>query len=301
MELHKDVTLFIKQIQEIAKEENLAPALIEKDYFVTMLLSALSQKLPTMIFKGGTSLSKCYRVIKRFSEDIDITVEHIGRLTQGQYKKIKQAVVDCSNECGFEILNLNDTRSRRDFNQYKIDYPSEFILTGLKQFIFVETSLSVHSFPTESKPLKSIIQEYLEERGLQYIAERYGLREFSVRTQKLDRTLIDKLFALGDYYLIGKETGHSRHLYDIYKLLPFVTIDDAFKALVTEVREARKVSPYCRSAQSGIDTQKLLCEIADKDAYKKDYEKTLAALLYETVPYDEAKKALLEIISRNIF
>jgi hypothetical protein len=301
MKLHDDLTLFVKQIKEAAKEKNVEPALIEKDYFVTLFLKELSNNLPTMIFKGGTSLSKCYHAINRFSEDIDVTVERENNLTQGQHKEIKQAVVSSANSLGLNVLNLDNTRSRRDFNQYKISYPAEFTVNGLKQFLFIETALSVHSFPTEIKPLKSIIQEHLENCGLQNVSEQYELREFFVRTQKLDRTLIDKVFALGDYYLTSKETGHSRHIYDIYKLLPLVVIDDAFKGLVREVREARKISSYCHSAQDGIDAQSLLIEIIEKDVYKKDYEKNLASLLYESVPYDEAKKALLTIIQNNIF
>ncbi|MCL2630641.1 MAG: nucleotidyl transferase AbiEii/AbiGii toxin family protein, partial [Firmicutes bacterium] len=254
MELHKDKETFNNLIEELSTKTGIPSAIIEKDYFVTMFLETLSKKLPGMIFKGGTSLSKCYRVIERFSEDIDITVDHSETLTQGQYKKIKQAVVDSAAELGFEITNLDDTRSRRDFNEYIIDYSAIFTLEGIKQFLLAETTLSVRSFPTELKPVKSIIQEHLESAGLQAIAEKYGLREFSVRVQKLDRTLIDKLFALGDYYLVEKEFGYSRHIYDIYKLLPLVTIDDAFKSLVREVREARKISQYCRSAQDGVDT-----------------------------------------------
>ena len=301
MNLHKDEKAFIKVISDIQEKTSFAPAIIEKDYYVTMFLQKLAQKLPTMIFKGGTSLSKCYHIIKRFSEDIDITVDRTENLTQSQYKKIKSAVVDSANELGLNILNLDETRSRRDFNQYKIDYPAVFTLAGLKQFVFVETSVSVRSFPAETRPLKSIIQEHLEEHNLQNIAAQYGLREFSVRTQNLDRTLIDKLFALGDYYLAGTEIGHSRHVYDIFKLFSVAVIDNAFKALVKEVREARRVSQYCRSAQDSVDMQKLLEEIIVKDVYKKDYEETKTIFMYENVSYDEAKQALTEIIKKNIF
>ena len=301
MNLHKDTKSFEKVISDINQTLNIAHGLIEKDYFVTMFLERLTKKLPTMIFKGGTSLSKCYHVIKRFSEDIDITVERTQKLTQGQYRKIKQAIVDSASELELEILNLENTRSRQDFNQYKIDYPTMFERIGIKQYLFAETSVSVRSFPTEMKAIKSIIQEFLEERGQHDVAEQFGLHEFLVRTQKLDRTLIDKLFALGDYYLVNKTPKHSRHVYDIYKLLPIVAIDDAFRALVKEVREARKVSNICRSAHDGADMQKLLEEIVEKDAYKNDYVEMESILMYEPVPYSEAKKALIKIINKNIF
>ncbi len=54
---------------------NVAPALIEKDYYVTLILKCLNQEIPGLLFKGGTSLSKCYKLIDRFSEDIDLTLD----------------------------------------------------------------------------------------------------------------------------------------------------------------------------------------------------------------------------------
>lgn len=301
MNLHNDKATFERIISDIHAQTGISPAIIEKDYYVTMFLEVLAKRLPTMIFKGGTSLSKCYHIIKRFSEDIDITVDNTENLTQGQYRKIKQAVVDSVAELKFEIVNIEEIRSRRDFNQYIIDYPAIFSLVGLKQFLFIETAVSVRSFPTESKPIKSIIQEKLEEQGKQNFAAKYDLREFFVCTQKLDRTLIDKIFAIADYYLLGKEVGHSRHLYDIHKLLPAVSIDDDFKELVKEVRVARKVSSYCRSAQDGVNTTLILNEIIEKNIYQKDYEETLVLFLRENVPYSEAIKTLRVIIDKDIF
>lgn len=87
-----------------------------------MLLRLLAQKMPYIVFKGGTSLSKCHKVIRRFSEDIDITIDTM--LSQGQKKKIKQAIVDSSEKLGMMIENLDETRSRRDYNRYVIAYDS---------------------------------------------------------------------------------------------------------------------------------------------------------------------------------
>lgn len=48
---------------------------LDKDYYVTMILRELSERQNFIVFKGGTSLSKCHKAIKRFSEDIDITID----------------------------------------------------------------------------------------------------------------------------------------------------------------------------------------------------------------------------------
>lgn len=133
---------------------------IEKDYYVTMLLRLLAQKMPYIVFKGGTSLSKCHKVIRRFSEDIDITIDTL--LSQGQKKKIKQAIVDSAQELGMTIENLDETRSRRDYNRYVIAYDSVIPMASdaLKAAVLLETSYTAVSFPTVLLPVHILTGEW---------------------------------------------------------------------------------------------------------------------------------------------
>ena len=80
MYLHKEnKELFRDIISIVSERKNVTTDIVEKDYYVTRILYLLSQKEIEIIFKGGTSLSKAYGVIDRFSEDIDITFkEHLG-------------------------------------------------------------------------------------------------------------------------------------------------------------------------------------------------------------------------------
>ena len=79
MYLHKDREMFKDIIEQTAEQIGKVPVVIEKDYYVTLILKLLAEQLDQCVFKGGTSLSKGFRVINRFSEDIDITFkEHIG-------------------------------------------------------------------------------------------------------------------------------------------------------------------------------------------------------------------------------
>jgi len=72
MNLHEDKDVFEQYITATADYMGLANTdIVEKDYFVTYFLMNIAAKQPDVIFKGGTSLSKCYRIISRFSEDID--------------------------------------------------------------------------------------------------------------------------------------------------------------------------------------------------------------------------------------
>lgn len=91
MRLHLDKELFREVIGATAAGLGLPVPIVEKDYYVTMILHQLSEKAPECVFKGGTSLSKCYHVIDRFSEDIAIAFP--DTLTQGQRKRLKNETI----------------------------------------------------------------------------------------------------------------------------------------------------------------------------------------------------------------
>lgn len=81
--------------------------------------------------------------------------------------------------------------------------------------------------------------------------------------QSLNRTYIDKIFALCDYYIQKRSKRCSRHLYDIYKLTPFMKYNDEFRDLYDEVREHRAKMKICPSAQPGVDVGKLITSFCD--------------------------------------
>ena len=80
MYLHKDDKELLRDIiVTVSERTGIDESIVEKDYYVTMILKELVQRNPNVVFKGGTSLSKAYHAIDRFSEDIDITFEeHLG-------------------------------------------------------------------------------------------------------------------------------------------------------------------------------------------------------------------------------
>lgn len=83
-ELFRDAILLTSQKLEVSED------IVEKDYYVTLILKKLSSIEYPVVFKGGTSLSKAFQVIDRFSEDIDITfTEHLG---EARRKKLKYSI-----------------------------------------------------------------------------------------------------------------------------------------------------------------------------------------------------------------
>lgn len=199
------------------------------------------------------------------------------------------------------MKNLGETRSRRDFNKYLIDYPSDKNEDSIKNNIIVETAVFQASFPTEKRLAASMIYDYLREQDRLDSVERYGLQPFEVTVQTLERTFIDKVFAICDYYESGNVLRNSRHVYDLFKLYPFVKFDDTFAALVQQVRVVRQVSDRCISAQPGYCVDDTLRSIGRTRFYEDDYRRVTSMLLTEEVGYREAASVLLAIVQTGAF
>ena len=167
--------------------------------------------------------------------------------------------------------------------------------------VILETSYAETSFPNVVMPVYSYIGNVLRTEDPEAF-ETFGLHPFEMKVQAIDRTMIDKVFAICDYQLAGDVKRHSRHLYDIYKILPLVRIDANFRELVRKVRILRaKNVNICHSAQPGVDVPKILKGLVENDVYKADYERVTIRILKERIDYDEIIQAILKIIDSGMF
>ena len=233
-ELFRDAILLASQKLEVSE------VIVEKDYYVTMILKKLSAIEYPVVFKGGTSLSKAFHVIDRFSEDIDITfTEHLG---EARGKKLKYNILQpIADELGLVIRNFDFVESDKNLNHYDYYYESvvgDRVINAIPPYVKLETSLMSYGFPTEEKELGNYILDALG-NDEQELIKTFALGPFPMRVQSLNRTLIDKVFAVCDYYMQGKAHRNARHLYDIYKLSEHIIIDDDFLKLVEEIRNHR--------------------------------------------------------------
>lgn len=299
--LHNDKELFEQVVLRVSEDTGIEASIIEKDYYVTLFLKKIVEIQPNVIFKGGTSISKCYKLIKRFSEDIDLNIETEGKPTEGQKKNLKRNILSVIEEFGFNLDNLDDIRSRRDYNKYIIDYPTNFTSVFLKEHLIVETVVYIKAYPYKKMFATSIIYDYLYGNSYLDLISEYGLEPFEVNVQVAERTFIDKLYALGDYYLSGAIEEHSRHIYDLYKLSEIVLMDDDLRLLAKDVYEERVSHGQCRSAKPGVNMNGLLQEIVDKKIYESDYENVTSKMLFEDVSYETAITALQKVIEYRLF
>ena len=297
---HENKEEFINAVNLASKRFGILPIIAEKDYYVTMILRVLSERLDFIVFKGGTSLSKCYKAIKRFSEDIDLTSDK--KLSQGQMRKLKDAIKSTADEIGLKIPNIDETRSRRNYNQYVMGYESSVpaLIRTVQNSVLLETSFAEISFPTVVLPVRSYIGDMMMEEAPEELSH-YLLEPFDMKVQGLDRTLTDKVFAVCDYYMQNKVKNHSRHLYDIYKLLPIVPLTEEYRHLIHEVRIERTKNDICPSAKQGVRISEILNSLIKNEAYRNDYESVTSRILEEEVSYEMTVDALRNIIESGIF
>lgn len=132
MKLHLDKKLFRQAIQFTSDQLEIPAIYIEKDYWVTYTLNAIynDEVGKDTIFKGDTALSKCYGIIDRFSEDIDLVVlRHDGesnhKLTK-KIKKISEVVKTVLPE--IEIAGLTHKRgmNRKTVHSYTKEFKGDY-------------------------------------------------------------------------------------------------------------------------------------------------------------------------------
>lgn len=294
MNLHDSKAIFHYYVEATAAHMGINDeAIVEKDYFVTLFIHRLAYIRSDIIFKGGTSLAKCYKLINRFSEDIDLDIHTASdKPTESQRRALKADILSVARELALPHINPEQVGSRKEFNKYIFDYSPSFGHHGLNQYLIVETATQIKSFPTERMNASSFIHDFMLEKNLHEEVEKYEMQPFYLQTQSAQRTFIDKLFALADYYMSSQSVGHSRHLYDIYKIFPIIKFDDAFHILFEEVREARKHHKTCLSAKDDVSLTNVLNTLLVEDFFKSDYNRITESLLFEQLYYNETADVL---------
>lgn len=271
--------------------------MVEKDVIQSMFLSELSKLELPFVFKGGTSLSKAYQLIDRFSEDIDLSVSR--HITNGEHKKAKQQILEIADSLGLTLDNPEDIRSRRDYNKYLFSYDSLFRSESMS--LMIETSFFQSVYPIEQIPIHNYISDYCQSHGITIPLPLDELN-FSMAVQSLNRTFIDKTYAVCDYWVQGVTERDSRHLYDLAQLCSHVPLNSDLHSLAVSVRKDRMFSINNPAAQPEYNIQQILSELITTDYFKKDYETVTSRLLNEPVSYEESlENGIQKILDSKVF
>lgn len=267
----------------------------EKDYYAISLLRRVTSINNNIVFKGGTCLSKCYHVIERFSEDIDVSVIE-DHLTQGQRRFLVHENIEKSiSEIGLTLSNPDSIRSKRVFNRFICKYDTLIDASDTFANVLFELAMQSPCFPYEEKTCQTFIGKYLDDTNNNDLTIKYGLESFQVKTQKLERTFVDKVYALCDYQISKKLERNSRHLYDLHKILPFIKLDENLITLFNEVRKYRITNETCYSVQGNNKLHILFNNLIKEETFKNDFNKVTSPLLYDNTTYSEINNSLLTI------
>lgn len=317
----------------IAKEKNITVGAVEKDWWVTAILKVLFSLSPAkyMFFKGGTSLSKGWNLIDRFSEDIDIALyrdfylNELGKDcakagTNNQVKNLRIANRDYIlgdfaeelktklKESGLGECEVVPITTKKDGSP--IDHDSDPVIieiyypvsvssdTYVRPVVKVEISCLSMREPYEVKRISSLVGEAFPEVDDESVAD--------IPTITPTRTFLEKAFLLNEEYQrrAPRTERMSRHLYDLERLMdtPFASLALEDMPLYHEIIEHRRRFYHVGGVDYELNRPATISfcptgEILDK--MRADYEAMMSTMIYgNKLPFDTLIARLSALQSR---
>ncbi|HAE69029.1 MAG TPA: nucleotidyl transferase AbiEii/AbiGii toxin family protein, partial [Sphingobacterium sp.] len=281
------------------------PSVAEKDWWVVRTLEIVFETSAAehLVFKGGTSLSKSWNLIHRFSEDIDLAIDRKflgfgGLLSKNKRTQLRKAAYKYTSEqfylelqdrfsvYGFKNLEFNLVEaedSDQDPRIIEIYYPNV-----IKSLGYVQPRIQIEI------GCRSLIEPYTLQPVTSFLDDLYADRDFSapavvIPTVNPERTLLEKLFLLHEEFHKPLEKIRvdrlSRHLYDVYQLsrskyLSAIDDCDLYKTIVEHRFNFTKVG--------GVDYNQLSPKMLDfmpvngvLEAWERDYKKMREEMIYQ--------------------
>ncbi len=303
----------------IATDKGMTPFAVEKDWWVSRTLHIIFQMdiAKHLVFKGGTSLSKAWKLINRFSEDIDLAIDkeffkgYKGNISRTQINKLRKEAgvyttgtffaelqkefrVKGFNELAFKIIDSGesdqDPRIIEIYYQNVVPQPTEYVLPRVQ----IEISCRSLREPFTVQNFGSLVDESYSDRD-------FAEPLFEVPTVNPERTFLEKLFLLHEEFHRQAEKMRvnrlSRHLYDIYHLTEAGIAEKAIgdKELYETIVAHRYKFSRIGDVDYNIHNPKTLnpIPIEEKmDEWKADYSK-----MKEDMIYEENKPSFEELIN----
>ena len=292
----------------IAAENGMTPFAVEKDWWVSRTLEIIFQMsiAKHLVFKGGTSLSKAWKLINRFSEDIDLAIDkaffkgYSGEISKSKISKLRKEAGNYTtgtffeelqeefkakgfNDLDFIVIDAED--SDQDPRVIEIYYPnsiksqSEYVLPRVQ----IEVSCRSLREPFTVKSFGGLVDEV-------YADKDFAEPLFDVPTVNPERTCLEKLFLLHEEFHRPAEKMRvdrlSRHLYDIYHLTKAGIAEKAIndKELYETIVAHRYKFSRVGEVDYNLHSPKTLnpIPVADKmEEWKSDYAKMKEDMIYE--------------------
>ncbi|CAN5360182.1 nucleotidyl transferase AbiEii/AbiGii toxin family protein [soil metagenome] len=300
MRLHENTKLFSDTIRAASQNFGIKQEFIEKDYWITIVLSRLAKSdyFDKSVFKGGTSLSKGFNLIDRFSEDVDIALIDDKLKTGNEIKtiirNIEKGITQDLREIEMSGVTSKGSRFRKSVFEY---IPTD--KNNRNNKLIVEVNSFANPFPFQELPIKSFVFDFLiQTENAKYITE-YNLQPFKLNVLNKVQTLMEKLASLIRFSFseIPAESisGKIRHFYDLFFLMQnsecaeFYT-SDTFKTGFDEILQHDRVQfdePLGWQNKSVAESPLVNNFEAIWKILKIKYQSELSALAYRPIPDEE--------------
>ncbi|MGE3680642.1 MAG: nucleotidyl transferase AbiEii/AbiGii toxin family protein [Bdellovibrionales bacterium] len=230
---------------------------VEKDYWVTYVLFRLCvEGVDDFVFKGGTSLTKAWGLLDRFSEDIDLLFTPHTKSKDQKRTRLKKINAVVSGFRGLTFApDLSESHGHYRADCFRYHRFEGQQLGPLLPHIKLEMGYRGGEQPNELRPIQSYLGKQLVEAGAGDLAE--DVLPFEVPVLDIRRTFVEKLFAIHSAFTNGEVKKYFRHYYDVYKLLGIDTVHEfvgkpEFEELKTHVAEMCREFPNTR-IPAGLD------------------------------------------------
>jgi Nucleotidyl transferase AbiEii toxin, Type IV TA system len=299
MTLHREPAAFGDAVSAAAGTLGISETLVEKDYWVTWVLRnlAASPYADRVVFKGGTSLSKAYRLVERFSEDVDLAVIREAGMTDSAVRRLLGQVHHAAADDLPEVAELGRkwTKNRVVYHRYPQVFSAAIPVAT--EHLLLEITAFGQPHPYQRLPLISYVGEQLLAAGYADAVAEYGLVAFEFNVLSLGRTFAEKVMALVRASYEDNPAGELgrkvRHLYDmhhlikhpdvgsmddtgLFELLAAVQVDDADAGVTGPTRDW-KTKPLANCWAFGDNA-------ANMAQLRRAYEQDLPGLLHRPAP-----------------
>jgi len=295
----------------VARETGISEALIEKDYWVTHTLWALHETGLDIWFKGGTSLSKGFGLIQRFSEDLDLMIRagmvtslpNVKSWTSTKKRPVaqRQAFYDAlADALVVPSVRVEIDRSRIDKRARGADYLGHYpgvrltkLAPAMSPFVHLEVG-HARVVPYVEKMLSSFVHDYLDAQGM--LGDYKDNRPTAVRCVHPFVTLFEKLDAMARRY--GRDPIEAdifvRHYEDAAQIIRSVDKLPAIGMSVVELAQDMVAKKDMRVLPSPDEPALRLDDSDKRDAIERAYTKITPMFWGPRIPLDEACSAIRE-------
>lgn len=297
MNLHEDIKLFTQTLRTASQYLKIQFEFVEKDYWITLILSRLAKSsyVDESVFKGGTSLSKGYKLIERFSEDVDIAIINDNSKTGNEIKTIirtiEKEITRDLKELQLDGVTSKGSRFRKSVFEY---YTT--VKGNANNKLIVEINSFANPFPFQKLTIQSMVFDFLTQTGNDNYIEQYNLQSFEVNVLSKEQTLLEKLVSLIRFSfnedIIESISGKIRHFYDLYYLMnnsecsEFTQSDEFKKQFEFILQQDRELFEEPTGWQTKAVSESPLVKNFPTiwKQLKDKYQTELSALAYRSIP-----------------